>query len=231
MLTVIDFLSRSSGAYIFSIPLLLVFLSLKYDDRQKDGSTRSLVYARYAWSTTFFVGLFIYEDGSSVLSYFLIWVTILIPIAITMLKMIDEGSENNKLNLRKLDILAIPRKVTVLALVLLIVSCSLMIGDTIINRGVVIETHKRLVEKISVSIDPKEVLMAQLSPIYGGLEIIKDIEEIQGGKVSIAYSTPWRMDVVVQTERSAKSTTWKFFYIRSYGRWEFQGLYEKSVIG
>ncbi len=225
MLSIADFLSRISGAYIISVPLLVVLYTAKYQLKQNSIILKTLGSASII---TFFIAyLFIYLDEISLFYLIGIWI-ILIPVSTVILLLIN--SETNLANIDlKLLISSIPRKVTIWTMVLMIAACSLIAIDTVANRPFVLALHQSLMQEISEASDPKTILMNQPVNIYGSLDIAQNIKQIEEGQPSVVYSFPWKMVVEVHTSTQTENVLWRFQYIRFFGKWQFQGSTYKSV--
>lgn len=207
------------------MPLLVVLHTAKYQLKQNSMILKTLGSASII---TFFVAyFFMYMDEISLFYLIGIWV-ILIPVSIVILSLI-----NTEINLDNIDIKllisSIPRKVTTWTVVLLMVACSLIVIDTVVNRPFVLELHQSLMQQISEANDPKTILMVQPVNIYGNLDIAQNIKQIEKSKPSVVYSSPWKMVIVVNTSTQTENILWRFQYIRFFGKWQFQGSTYKSI--
>lgn len=223
MFLIMDALSMGSGGYIFSLPLVIILLAYTYGEKREEGILKTL---RTITLVIFMWGSYIFQDGITIYLSMITWVLVVIPLSFVIVNLISKNLSSTKFNIKQLDILGIPRKVIITHLALLIIACSLIISDTMMNRTTVLESYHSFIEEMSESNNPEVVLMSEaLNPYSLLLGVIDKSELIKGGEISTSFSSPWKIKVIALIEDSTEKVKWEFFYIRYYGEWKLDGKY------
>lgn len=228
VMDILDVLSNFSGAYIFSLPFLIVVYAYQYEDKRDEKILKLL---QAIATITLIWWSFLFQDGTTIYLSIIAWISILIPLSLVILFFIRKNSSSRKLNFKKLEIFEIPKKIIIIKLAILIIAFSIIIGDTRMNRSTVLESYNSFIEEVSESDNPHKVLMANaLNPYSLLLGIIDDAELIKNGEITSFVSSPWKIKVSALTEAPSERIIWEFTYIRYYGEWKLDGSYTTKTI-